>query len=227
MTTVMITGANRGIGLKFAEVYAAEGAKVIATCRKPENAADLRALSGDIEVVGLDVADDAAVKDLAAAKAGHAIDVLINNAGVYGPRSYGIDAVDYQAWHQVFEVNCMAALRIAGAFQNHVASSGRKIIANITSKMGSIADNGSGGAYLYRSSKAALNAVTKSLAMDLKSRGIIAVVLHPGWVQTDMGGPNALIDTNTSVGGMKNTLDHLDMSQTGSFFDYDGSIIPW
>ena len=226
MSTVLISGANRGIGLAFAEQYARDGWRVLACCRNPAEATGLQALEGDIAIFQLDVTDGNRIEALSKELAGEAIDILINNAGIYGPR-LDFGATDYEAWGRVFEINSMSPLRMAEAFYEDVARSERKIIANITSKMGSITDNTSGGSYIYRSSKAALNAVTKSLAEDLRPHDVICVVLHPGWVRTDMGGPNGLIDTHTSVLGMRTVLNNLDLGKTGNFYTYDGSIIEW
>ncbi len=227
MKTVMITGANRGIGLAFAKQYAEEGLQVLACCREPEKALDLKGLPGNVSIHGLDVTDPEQIRALGEELSEHAIDILINNAGVYGPRNMSFGQIDYGAWARVLAVNTMAPMRIAEAFCRHIARSDKKIMANITSKMGSIEDNSSGGSYLYRSSKSALNAVTKSMAVDLRPKGILCVTIHPGWVQTDMGGPGGLITAETSVRGMRTVLNNLTPDQSGGFFNYDGSIIPW
>lgn len=227
MPTVLVTGANRGIGLEFVRQYAAEDWRIIATCRDPASARALSAINGAIEVHALDVTDHAAVQDLAGSLKREVVDILISNAGVYGPRPTTLSSVDYAAWAEVFRVNAMAPLKLAECFVEHVARSDRKLMVNISSKMGSIADNGSGGSYVYRSSKAALNAVVKSLSVDLAPRGITVAVLHPGWVRTDMGGPSALIEAEESVAGMRRVMDGLTAEDSGGFFDYDGSVIPW
>ena len=226
MSTVLITGANRGIGLEFVSQYAAEGWRVIACCRNPQAAEALKAVEGDIHVYGLEVTDQNQINDLAKRLEGEAIDILLNNAGIYGPR-LALGEMDYDAWTEVFAVNTMSPLRMAECFHDHLTRGDKKIIANITSKMGSIEDNTSGGSYIYRSTKAALNMVTKSLAEDLRKEGFTCVVLHPGWVRTDMGGPNGLIDADTSVLGMRSVLNNLKDEQTGCFFNYNGSMIPW
>ncbi len=227
MPTVMITGANRGLGLEFVRQYAADGWHVIAACRSPARAADLKAVKGDVEIQALDVGDHAQVEAAARALKRKAIDVLINNAGIYGPRTSGLSAVDYDAWAEVLRINAMAPLKVTECFVDQVARSDRRIVAIVTSKMGSMADNTSGGSYIYRSSKAAVNAVGKSLSVDLRGRGIIVVVLHPGWVRTDMGGPSALIDAEPSVAGMRSVIAGLGPADSGHFFNYDGSPIPW
>jgi NAD(P)-dependent dehydrogenase (short-subunit alcohol dehydrogenase family) len=229
MKTLLITGASRGIGLEFARQYAADGARIIATCRTPEQATDLAALEGDIHIHPLDVTDHDAIKALAQELQGHAIDVLINNAGIYGPKDKDapFGKVDAEAWEKVFKTNVIGALKVTEGFSDHVARSEGKQVAILSSKMGSIADNTSGGGYIYRSGKAALNAVAKSLSCDLKSSGVKVVAFHPGWVKTDMGGPNALIDAQKSVTGMRQVLDGFSLEDSGKFINYDGSEIPW
>jgi NAD(P)-dependent dehydrogenase (short-subunit alcohol dehydrogenase family) len=203
MPTVLITGANRGIGLEFACQYAGDGWRVIATCRDPAKAGELSALGGDIEVHRLDVTDQARIQALAKSLKRSAVDLLLSSAGVYGPRPTQLGGVDYQSWMEVLHVNAMSPLKLCECFVDHVARSDLKRIVAVSSKMGSIADNTSGGSYIYRSSKTALNVVMKSLSVDLASRRVIVAVLHPGWVRTDMGGPSALIEVKTSVTGMR------------------------
>jgi len=232
MHTTLITGANRGIGLEFARQYAADGWRILACCRHPEKAEALNELaekySGQVQIHQLDVADFTQIDLLEKTLAGETIDVLINNAGVY-PKcdSKGFGSTDYEEWARAFRVNTMAPLKMAEAFVIQVARSECKIVASITSMMGSIDDNTSGGSYLYRSSKAALNMVTKSLSLDLRHDGITAVVFHPGWVQTEMGGPNALITTEQSVSGMRQVIGKLTQADSGKFFNYDGKEIAW
>jgi len=226
MSTVMITGANRGLGLEFARQYADEGWRVIATCRKPDEATELCALNG-VQVHALDVTDFEAIAELAQDLDGTKIDVLINNAGVYGPYDCSLDNIDYDIWPDVLKTNAMAPMRVAQCFAPHVAAGEKKCIATLTSKMGSMTDNTSGGSYIYRSSKAALNAVMKSLSHDLKPDGITVVILHPGWVRTDMGGPNGLIDPPESVSGLRQVIAQTKPSGSGGFFNYDGTKIAW
>lgn len=227
MPTCLITGANRGLGLEFARQYAADGWKVIATCRRPETAEELKALEGDVQVHPLDVTDFARVEALGKELGGEAIDVLIKNAGVYGPRVVPHGSVDYAAWAEVLRANAMAPLKISAVFESHVARSKLRRIVAVTSLMGSMTDNTTGGAYIYRSSKAALNAVMKSLAVDLKGKGIAVAVLHPGWVKTDMGGPGAHIEASESVDGMRKVIDGMSVENTGRFMNYDGTELPW
>jgi len=223
----MITGASRGLGLEFARQYGAEGWTVLATCRNPVGVGELATIAGDIQVYGLDVTDHAQIDRLAGELSGVAMDVLINNAGIYGPRMNDADAVDYDQWRQVMETNVLSPLKVTTAFTPHVAAGNLKTIATLTSKMGSIADNTSGGAYIYRSSKAAVNAVMRSLAWDLNPQGINVILLHPGWVKTDMGGSNALIDAETSVSGLRRVIAETGPREAGHFFNYDGAPIPW
>ncbi len=226
MPTVMITGANRGLGLEFARQYAEDGWNVIATCRTPELASDLNQLESVTEYK-LDVGNFDAVSQLAKQLSGVAIDVLINNAGVYGPKAYNLEELDYEAWQEVMHTNMFAPLHVTRCFAPHVAASHYKRIATLSSKMGSMADNTSGGSYIYRSSKAGLNAVMKSIAVDFADRDITTIILHPGWVRTDMGGPNGLIDAPESVRGMRQVIASATAEHNGRFFNYDGAEIPW
>ncbi|SDG72269.1 SDR family oxidoreductase [Roseospirillum parvum] len=227
MPTVLIIGANRGLGLEFARQYRKENWQVVATCRDPEAAGDLKAVAH--EVLGLDVADPDSIAAFVKALAAPSLDVVIHNAGIYGPKGSGtgFGEVDPEAWAPVFRTNAMGPLLVTQA----LAEAGRLGVpcrlAVLTSKMGSIGDNTSGGNYIYRSSKAAANAVTRSMAHDLKGRGVTCVALHPGWVRTDMGGPHGLIDAPESVAGMMAVLDQLEPGDAGKFLSYDGSEIPW
>ena len=155
------------------------------------------------------------------------IDVLINNAGVYGPQESRYDTLDAEAWSRVLRVNVIAPLKVSAAFVPRVERSEKKVIVAISSLMGSIADNTSGGSYIYRSSKAGLNAAMKSLAWDLRPRGVTVAVLHPGWVRTDMGGPAAPLSVEESARGLRGTIAGLDPSRSGQFLNYDGRILPW
>ena len=225
---VLITGANRGLGLAFTKQYAADGWNVLACCRHPQSALDLQALAAaysNVKVHTLDVADFAQIDALAVQLKDEAIDVLINNAGVYPHSSFG--DTNYDDWANGFKVNSMAPLKMAEAFVQHITRSHLKKIATLTSKMGSIDDNTSGESYSYRSSKTAVNMVMKSLSIDLKPYGISVVTLHPGWVQTDMGGSNALISAQTSVNGLRKVIADLSLVTTGQFIAYDGKAIPW
>lgn len=225
MPNILITGANRGIGLELARSFAKDGWRVHACCRDPEGANELRQVDGDVVVHRLDVTDGAMVAALARELAGEAIDILFNSAGVYGPRT-GFGETDYDAWQAVFSVNVFAPLRLAESFVGAVARSERKLILNMSSVMGSIAEGGS-GSYIYRSSKAALNMVTKTLSVDLVGQGITVVAFHPGWVQTDMGGQEAPVDVRDSVRGLRQVIAGLTAKDNGGFFAYDGRKLPW
>lgn len=228
--TVLITGANRGIGLELTRQYLAEGAQVFAACRQPEQATELNRLaesaSGRLHVHPLDVSDPDNIQGLRKAISAP-IDVLFNNAGIYGQQPSEFGATDVDAWTQAMRINVFAPMKMMEAFADLVATSEQKKIINMSSKMGSMADNGSGGSYVYRSSKAALNCISVSAAIDLKSKGITVVAMHPGWVKTDMGGANALIDTQTCVTGIRKVVAGLTPDQAGQFIAYSGDKIPW
>lgn len=226
MPTVLVTGANRGVGLEFAKSYAADGWRVHACARNIEKARELRALDGDVVVHKLDVTDGLKVASLARELAGEAIDLLINNAGVRGSRA-GFGETDYDDWAQVLQVNTMAPLRMVERFVDLIERSERRLVVNIASIMGSIGRTSSGGDYIYRSSKSALNMVTRVLANDLAARGITVISFHPGWVRTDMGGPGASISPAESVAGMRRKIDAASAADSGSFFNYDGTPIEW
>ena len=186
------------------------------------------ASQGKISVHALSVEDGVQIRALAQHLDGQPIDLLINNAGRYSGRDLGIfGQTDTAEWIKSFEVNSIAPMKMAEAFVEHVSKSQMKTIVIITSKMGSVDDNTSGGSYLYRSSKAALNIVAKSLSIDLRPRGIKVALLHPGWVKTDMGGPNALLTAEESVSSMLSLISRLDWQDSGKFLAYDGAEIPW
>ena len=232
METTLITGANRGIGLEFSRQFAENGWCVLACSRNLERSDALNKLATEypeqITLYTLDVTDHGQIKKLSKTLANKPIDLLINNAGVFpdiNDRSFG--QTDYDAWAYAFLVNTMAPLKMAEAFITQITQSNRKTIVTITSKMGSVADNGRGGSYIYRSSKSAVNMVVKSIAIDLKSNGIISVLLHPGWVRTDMGGPSGLISVEQSVSGMLSVIREVTSADSGKFIAFDGKIIPW
>jgi NAD(P)-dependent dehydrogenase (short-subunit alcohol dehydrogenase family) len=228
--TILITGANRGIGLKLSEQFAEDGWQVLACCRNPADAGELQALGERglaVEVHALDVTNYEQMAALADQLGNRPIDILLNNAGIYGSKGASFGEIDAQEWRQVLEVNTIAPLMLVQAFVEQVAASQKKLVAIIGSKVGSIADNSSGGSYIYRSSKTAVNQVVKCLSIDLADRDISVISLHPGWVQTEMGGPNAEISTDESVSGLKNILQTAGLAQSGHFIEYDGSSIPW
>ena len=232
MPSVLISGANRGLGLAFAKQYAAAGWRVYAGCRTPDSADTLNAVAattaGRVTVHDLDIGNRDSVAALAAGLQGEPLDVLLNNAGVYLGKQRGFGDTDYDDWLETLRINALAPLRMVEALIDNVASSDRKLIVCISSKMGSMADNtSSGGAYLYRSSKAALNAVVRSLAVDLAERGVTVMAFHPGWVSTDMGGHEAPVTPAVSVHGMRQVIERLTPADSGRFMDYQGEEIPW
>lgn len=231
MPSTLITGANRGLGLEFARQYLADGWQVYATCRDPASASALRRLAenreGNLRLLAMEVTDPVSIHAVATELDGVAIDLLLNNAGIIGPRGQTIGNVDYKAWAEVFAVNTMGPMRVSEAFVEHVARSERKLIVTLTSGMGSIADNTSGGSIIYRSSKAAVNMVMRSLAIDLAPRGITCVVVNPGWVRTEMGGANATLEPVESISRMRRLIETLGLGQSGKFFNHNGREYPW
>lgn len=231
MPTVLITGANRGLGLEFARQYAAERWKVIAACRAPDLARELQQLvaesGGRIRVLAMDVTDTASVKAAAGALGGEAIDLLLNNAGVGSPKNQKLGSLDYAAWARVLDTNTLGPMRVVEAFLECVARSALKRIVTITSGMGSLEDNTSGGSYAYRTSKAAVNMVIRSLAIDLAPRGITCIVMNPGWVRTDMGGAGGKLTPAESISAMRSVIASLKPKDSGKFFNYTGKPYPW
>ena len=221
---VLLTGANRGIGLEFARQLAARGDRVVATCRNPDAATELAAL--DVQVEALDVADGASIERMSSLYEDRHLDLLLNNAGVgVGHRPLG--ELDYEEMETFYRINALGPLRLAETMLPALQRGEQRTIVSLTSRVGSIHDNTSGGSYAYRASKAALNAVTKSLALDLGDEGFTCVVLHPGWVQTDMGGARAPLSSDESVAGMLKVVDGLAREDSGGFFDYTGEVLPW
>ena len=226
MPTVLLTGAARGLGREFTKIYAGRGWQVLACARRPDGLAGVK---GDVQPHPLDVTDYAAVKSLAGKLAGEAIDVLICNAGIGGGRDQRgqvLGAFDIDGMRRIFEVNALAPLVMAEAFVDHVVRSRQKKLIAMTSDLGSLAGN-YGGRYAYRASKAALNMEWNCLAKDLGAKGAICVALHPGWVQTDMGGSAATLAIDRSVPSMVRVIDGLKPSDNGRYLSYDGSELPW
>ncbi len=221
--TVLITGANRGLGLEFARQYSDAGWTVIGTARKPAQASDLAAL--DVEIVQLDVTDAASVTALAATLDGRAIDMLINNAGIF-PRVSEIEAVDMDAYAQMLMVNTLGPVRVTQALLPNLREGKQKRIINISSRLGSIEMN-SGGFYGYRESKAALNMFTRTLAAELGPEGFICLAIHPGWVRTDMGGPSADLAPEQSVSEMRAVIATLTADDNGKYRGYNGDLVAW
>ena len=230
MPTLLITGANRGIGLEFVKQYAADGWRVHACCRDPAAAGDLAEVAGDVTVHALDVADHAAIEALAAKIGDEPIDILLNNAGVLGgsrPTDKILGKIDYDLWTEVFRINTLSSVKMAECFVDNIARSEQKRIVSITSKLGATGGNQRGSMYLYRTTKAALNNAAKSMSIDLRDRGIIVIVCHPGHVRTDMGGPHGDLAVEDSVAQMRMLVAGLRPVDSGYFFNYDATVLPW
>jgi NAD(P)-dependent dehydrogenase (short-subunit alcohol dehydrogenase family) len=218
MPSVLITGASCGLGKEFVSQYADAGWRVFAAARNAGGRGAGVPLTLDVE--------NATSVQSAAQTVGEPLDCLILNAGIYGPKPGGLGGIDYGAWEDVFRVNVLGAMRVAEAFLPHIERGGRKVIAAISSQMGSIAGTG-GAAYAYRSSKAALNMVVATLAVDLKAKGITVIALHPGWVRTDMGGASAPLVAERSVKDLRTVIERASIADSGRFFNHDGSPLPW
>jgi len=223
MPTVLITGCDTGLGVEFARQYAAEGYRVFATCLDPDTADATRAIKGDLHVRKLDVSDLAAIDALADELRNEPIDILISNAGL-GKHHPSFGQTDYAQWHRILDVNLIGPMKLAEAFVEHLAASQMKVMAFVSSRMGSIALNMTGGSYAYRSSKAGLNAVVKGLAVDLQPRHILVLALHPGWAKTE---PGARVDVERSVAGMRAVIQRCSRHETGCFFAFNDTMLPW
>jgi NAD(P)-dependent dehydrogenase (short-subunit alcohol dehydrogenase family) len=224
MPALLIAGASRGIGLELARQYAADKWTVIATCRDAAGEKRLRAAGA--EPRRLDVNDAGQFAALAASLAGTSLDLFIHSAGVYGPAHQGFHAPDEHDFEEVMRVNVLAPMRSLTTIAPLVARAGGKMV-YLSSVMGSITQMGGSYGWLYRASKAALNAVVKSATADLSRKGVIALLMHPGWVRTDMGGASASIDVATSVTGLRRVIAAATLRDTGRFLDYNGSELPW
>jgi len=222
--TVLITGANRGLGLEFAKQYAAAGWHVIGTARTPSEADELKAL--DVDVRQLDVADSESIARLARDLGDRPIDLLINNAGIF-PRVSTLEEVDFDDVERTYAVNTIGPMRVTRALLPNLERGSAKQIVSITSGLGSIENNTRGMYYGYRESKAALNMFTRTLAVELADAGFTCIVMSPGWVQTDMGGPNANLTPEQSITGMRAVIDGLTPADTGTYWNHDGTKLPW
>ena len=231
MPGVLITGANRGLGFEFARQYVADGWSVFAACRDPASGGELQRLAksagGKLTIVAMDVTDSESVRNAAIQLKDVVIDVVINNAGITGISGQKTGSVDYDSWARVLNVNTMGPLRVIESFVDHIARSERRLVVTITSGMGSIGDNTSGGSIAYRSSKAAVNMMMRSAAIDLAPRRVTCVVVNPGWVRTVLGGPNATLTPRESVTALRRLIDTFDPAHSGKFYHYDGSEYPW
>jgi NAD(P)-dependent dehydrogenase (short-subunit alcohol dehydrogenase family) len=224
MARVLITGASRGIGRALADELSGRGHAVIATSRQPPDAA---AQAPGIRHLSLDVTDRRSITAAAEALNDEPLDILVNNAGIFGPRGAGLGRSDATAWHEVLATNVIGAFCVSEAFLPHLRRGQDKKLVTISSRMGSMGANTTGGEYVYRSSKAAVNAVMRSLAIDLAPDNITVTVLHPGWVRTDMGGRSAALDVTTSARGLAEVILGLTPAQSGGFFNYDGTPLVW
>jgi NAD(P)-dependent dehydrogenase (short-subunit alcohol dehydrogenase family) len=220
--TVVVTGANRGIGLEFARQLSEAGANVIGTARTPDEATELKALG--VRVEQLDVTDPASVAALAQSLGDTPIDALLNNAGIFPSRG-GVESADPDMYARVYDVNVIGPLRVTQALLPNLRSGNRKLIMNMSSGLGSIANNGRGSSAGYRESKAALNMMTRTMAAEFE--GFTCIAMSPGWVRTDMGGPNANLSPEESVRGMLAVLAAATPEVSGHYFEYDGSELAW
>jgi NAD(P)-dependent dehydrogenase (short-subunit alcohol dehydrogenase family) len=227
---VVITGANRGIGLGLAKVYAGRGDEVWATARKPGEAKELQALEkssgGRVHVHEVDVQKAEQVNALAAALGDTPVDVVINNAGIASPWSAGLKDFDEAEALRCFDTNALGAIRVTRALLDNLRGTRGKVI-NMTSRMGSIGDNGSGHAYAYRMAKAALNMATRNIAYEVKEFGGIAIALHPGWVKTAMGGSGATEEVSDTAARIVKRIDDLSAKDSGRFWHAKGEELPW
>jgi len=230
MKTVLITGANRGIGLEHVRSFAAKGVRVFAAARSPRDANELNALAanhaGKITILQYEALDPDSPARLKTAVGDTPIDLLLANAGAGSGERESFGAVDVEDVVRLIRINSIAPLKLAEALADNVATSDRKLIAFQSSLMGSICDS-SGGYYAYRVSKVALNMVAKGVSNDLRTWGVIVVTMHPGWVETRMGGPSAPLSVEQSVVGQQRLFDRLTMKDSGHFFNYDGKELPW
>ena len=223
MATILITGCDTGLGVEFARQYAGDGHRVIATCLDPATARETAGIKGNIEVTKLDVTDHAAIEALAQRLSGDAVDILLSNAGIGRPHP-PFGQTDYPMWRLMLETNLIGPMKLAETFVEHVARSENKMMAFVSSRMGSIASNNSGASYGYRSSKSGLNMIVKTLAVDLAPRQICVMALHPGWAMTE---PGARVPVAESVAGMRGVLNRAGRHHTGSFVTYHDQPLPW
>lgn len=232
MRSVLVTGSNRGLGFEWVRQYAEADWRVYATCRHPEAAEALQALADvhpGISLHRLDVTEPDAIRDLARELSEHPLELLINNAGVYFER-WGRDRlgqIDYDDWLTTFEVNTLGAFRVTEALLGSLERGDKPLVVNISSHMGSLADINAPNDYAYRSSKAALNAASRGLALELQRNGVGLLLLHPGWVRTRMGGEEAPLTPAESVAGMRAVVNRFTPQDQGRFYRYDGVEMPW
>ena len=236
MPRILITGASRGLGLEYAKQFLEEGWDVIATARNPEGSPALKALessdSGLLRPMSMDVTDHARVEAVANELAGESLDILLNNAGTYGPKSafegmhyQSLESMDYELWREMHEINVMAAFKVAVSFKPHLEAAANPLLVNMSSDMGSIANNSMGHAYAYRSTKSALNMLTRGMAIEWKN--ITVISMAPGWCRTDLGGPEAPVDPVESVRMQRALFERLESSRSGEFINRFGENVDW
>lgn len=226
MKTALITGSNRGIGLEFVRQLKDKGYYVIGSCRNPSKAHELKELAD--EIIKLDVTSDEDIENLKQKLNNRAIDLLVNNAGISGEKGVTTGNINRKNFLEVINVNCLSVVKLSDALLTNIEKSHEKNILVISSRMGSISDNERGRSYAYRTSKAALNCVMRSFAIDVKDKGINVMLIHPGWVKTSIGGEDAPIDVQTSVSGMlKQAEKELPNSHAEKLHRFDGGMIAW
>ncbi len=225
MKNILITGANRGIGLKFAEILSANN-NIYATARDITNADDLKKFD-NTELLELDLLNKDSIKSFCSELKDIPLDMIINNAGIFQDEQMEETILDPELWLDEIMINAIGPVILSQKLKENIISGNDKKIIFISSQMGSIDDNYSGGYYFYRTSKSALNSAAKSLSIDWKADGIAVLMLHPGWVRTDMGGSNAKLDIDTSVSKMLDVINNLDMGKTGTFLNYEGKKLEW
>ena len=235
MPVAVITGANRGIGLELTRQYVDDGWHVYAITRRSSDELDSLAESGSVTVIPADLTDDNSLRAAVAAIDAESVDLLVNNAGTMGNGTFeelgfafqAFGTFDRDEWHKVFDINVFTPQAMCELLADKLERAERGVAATISSMLGSHELNTSGSIYAYRASKAAVNSIMKSMGSDLGKRGVIAVALHPGWVQTDMGGAGADVTVTDSVTGLRNVIAGLSADDAGSFFAYDGQQMPW
>ena len=235
MPTAVITGANRGIGLELTRQYLEDGWRVIALTRSRSPELEQLGNTGHLNIMETDLTNDASLEATAAAIQAEAIDLLVNNAGTMGDSSFETDGFEVQAfgrfnrdeWHRVFDINVFTPQALTELLADRLAAAERGVAVTISSMLGSNELNSFGSLYAYRASKAAVNSIMKSMGHDLGKRGVIAVALHPGWVQTDLGGENADVTVPDSVSGLRKVIESLSPDDAGAFIAYDGKRMPW
>ncbi len=236
MPRVLITGANRGLGFEHVKQYLAQGWDVIACCRTPSKAAALKALADDansLQLLQMEVTNHAEIDRCAAQLDGVEIDVLINNAGILGAdltkglQHQTLSNMSYDVWRDLFEVNVLAPFKVISAFQEHVAVSKFKVIMMMSSDLGSITNNTMGGVHAYRTTKASLNMLSKSLSAELAPQGIIIFSMAPGWCKTDMGTDQADVEVVESVAGQQRVIENITLADSGSWINFKGESVNW